>query len=728
MQYIHGNDFCQINKMNNKIIDFIFLGFIIMLMEVHVSQSQQVTGRKYLRIGELWHEDEDIPSGGWQASFTWPGNRWRRIKADENHLMNGCAREAGMGYGLKDWTDWRNNFYPVVVGGVGSSLMVHPVGGRFGCIGHDFKVVLRQPPPTLIVNGEVQAPRQLYDEIDPDLISDAILYIRWSFDVGMTAEQCYYAYSTYPFDSYLYIDFLVKNSGNVNRNENTVELKNQVLHSVCFQYTVQPHVGFEGSYQNAAIWENNNDDWVEYYGENYLDYLGTGSPLHPNGDITADSLRVFTVWDGNNNKNTGEDDTGDPDMNRGLFEQSAGMGTILSPQYLGLGILHADKSPGDESNDLSQPFSTVWRPGDVRFSSSDEAYDYFFTGEHMPSPQEMGFTEPNDPVNVARPNPYLCIGPYDMPFGSDIHFIMLAAVNGINYDQCNSIGLSWWTHLKGGEGITDEEKDQLVATGRDSLLKYYSQATRRYFRNLENGRSPFDAPEAPMPPDLTVASGEKSVILEWSDVSQIPDHDTGVIDFAGYRVYRAQGRNDTTFQKIWECGGSSGVPITTSYVDRGVQRGFAYFYYVTAYDDGTQNWEQPGRSLESGKYWNMMLKDNPVHPFMSSKATSDLNNIKVVPNPYHDKSIKFNWPGEQNKLLFINLPLKCTIKIFTVTGDLVKTINHHNGTTEESWNQITQDNQLIFSGVYIYYIESDMGNKIGKFVVVRSSRLEDRYK
>ena len=164
-----------------------------------------------------------------------------------------------------------------------------------------------------------------------------------------------------------------------------------------------------------------------------------------------------------------------------------------------------------------------------------------------------------------------------------------------------------------------------------------------------------------------------------------------------------------------------------SYVDRGVQRGLAYDNYVTAFDDGSRNWGQLGRSLESGKYRNMMVKDNPVHSFMSSKPTSGLN-TKVVANPHHDKAIGYNRQAEPNKLLFINLPLKCTIRIFTIRGDLVKTIKHDNGTTEQSWNQITQDNQLIFSGVYIFYVESDMGNKIGKFVVVRSSRLENRYK
>lgn len=689
-------------------------------------QAQTVTGRKYLRIGELWHEDEDIPSGGWHASFTWPGNHWRVKWDGENHLMNGTCRECGLGYGMKDWKDWRNNFYPYMVGGVGGSLMVHPPSGRFGCTGHEFKVILRRPPPTLIVDGEVQPSRQLYDELDPSLIADAALYIRWSFDVGLTVEQTYYSYSTYPFDNYLFIDFLVRNSGNVNRTENTAELKDQSLKSVCFNYAVLPFVAAEGVWQPPdAGTEGVCDDWVEYYGESYLDYLGAGTPLQPAGDPTADSLRIFMVWDGDNEKSPGWDDTGDPDLNLGFVEQSPGMGRLMSPQYFGMGILHADKSVTDESNDLTQPFTTVWRPGTISFNSLEDAYHFFYGGQHLPSPQEMGYTEPNDPTKVARPNPYICLGPYDMPFESNLHFTLLAAVNGLNYDLCNSIGLQWWTQWKGGEGISDAEKNAWVATGRDSLFKYYSQATRRYFRNRENGHNPFDAPEAPQPPDLKVTAGEKSVILEWSDVSQIPDHDTGVPDFAGYRVYRAMTRNDTTFQQIWECGGKSGVPVTTKYIDTGVRRGVAYYYYVTAFDDGSQNWESPGRPLESGKYWNMMLINRPVHPFLSREEVTTLENVKVVPNPYNDKSVKFNWPGEENKLLFINIPTECTLRIFTVTGDLVKTIEHTDGTTEASWNQVTDDNQLIFSGVYLFHIDSKIGSTVGKFVVVRSSRFED---
>jgi hypothetical protein len=707
--------------MKKTIILSILVGFLL-LTQIPSASGNEL---KRLWIGELWSEDEDIPSGGWEACFAWPGNHFRMSTVGENRLMNGTVRQGGLSYGMKNWTDWRNNFYPFLVGGVNPSNLVHPIGARWGCESHEFKLVLRRPPPTLIVDGVVQPPRQAFDELDPNLVADACLYIRWSMDVGITGEQTYYAYATYPFDMYNYVDFLMRNSGNVNRNESTAELNGQVLHDLCFNYMVQPHVSYEGARQNLAVWEHNNDDWVEYYGENYPDFLGAGTPAQPAGNPAADSLRIFLVWDGNNNKNLGHDDTGDPDMNSGHGEQSPGMGRILSPQYFGMGILHADKSPDDETNDLSQPFATVWRPGDNRFSSCEEAYNYFFTARHLKSPQEMGFTEPNDPVNVARPNPYVGVGPYEMSFSSDVHFTYLFCVNGLNYDLCNSVGLSWWTRWKGGEGISDAEKNAMVATGRDSLFKYYSQATRRYFRNLENGRDPFDAPEAPQPPDLTVTAGEKSVILEWSDVAPIPDYDTGVLDFAGYRVYRALGRNDTTFQKIWECGGTSGVPVATKLVDTKVRRGVAYFYYVTAYDDGSQNWEEPGRSLESGKYWNMMLKNMPVHPFMSREQVATLEDIKVVPNPYHDKSTKFNWPGELNKLLFINVPTECTIRIFTVTGDLVKIIQHTDGTTEETWNQVTDDNQLIYSGVYLFHVESEIGNAVGKFVVVRSSRVED---
>ena len=61
-----------------------------------------------------------------------------------------------------------------------------------------------------------------------------------------------------------------------------------------------------------------------------------------------------------------------------------------------------------------------------------------------------------------------------------------------------------------------------------------------------------------------------------------------------------------------------------------------------------------------------------------------------------------------------------------MTGDLVKTLEHDNESSEEPWNQVSDSNQLVFSGVYLYHVQTDQGEKIGKFVIIRSNRGDGR--
>ncbi len=719
-----------------------FVAFLSVMMSVaSISYAQGIAGTRSVHVGELWQTDEDIPSGGWQIGYNWPGNHWAdKINGPterETMLANGCARMGGMSCGLRNWKDRRRNEFPYVVYTTSGSVICH-TENQAGGENVWMKVILRREPPKVYVNGELNPPRHEYDEIDPSLISDAKMEIRWGSKVGITFQQDYYAFASKNADSYLILDFHALNNGNMDANENDApELNSQELHDVYFNYGIQPHIGFEGSEIWGGVWENKTDDWVEYYGENYLAYVGAGTPVNPAGDPTADSLRVFIVWDGDDPE-TVYDETGDPNNNERWDLPRPVLGKFLSPQYFGMGILHADMTHDDETNDLSQPVTTTWQPSTIpeHFWTTQQGYQYFFEGDgsaagenwqhHRPSPQELGYKDPTDPTTVARPNPYITVGPYEMPFNSEVHWTILVAVNGIAQDTGAYYGKEWWEWLQGGEGINDEQKNAILATGRDSLLKVFSIATRRYFRNLENGRNPFDIPDPPPAPDLYVTAGHKKVTLEWSDVSQQPDVDTNQPDFAGYRVYRTQGLNDSTYKMIWECGGKSGHPVALKYVDTEVQRGFAYYYYVTAYDDGSQNWENPGVSLESGKYWNMLQRHSPVYPFLDpdSTGTVDLNKILVVPNPYHDLSVRNNWPGEPNKIMFVNLPKECTIKIFTMSGDLVTVLKHDDGTAEEAWNQVSDNNQLVFSGVYIYHVNSEWGEKTGKFVIIRSS-LED---
>jgi hypothetical protein len=72
---------------------------------------------------------------------------------------------------------------------------------------------------------------------------------------------------------------------------------------------------------------------------------------------------------------------------------------------------------------------------------------------------------------------------------------------------------------------------------------------------------------------------------------------------------------------------------------------------------------------------------------------------------------------------FLNLPNKCTIRIFTIDGDLVREIEHDYPkdtprSMHERWDVISRNTQTAVSGIYYYSVESDYGNQIGKIVII----------
>lgn len=108
-------------------------------------------------------------------------------------------------------------------------------------------------------------------------------------------------------------------------------------------------------------------------------------------------------------------------------------------------------------------------------------------------------------------------------------------------------------------------------------------------------------------------------------------------------------------------------------------------------------------------------------------AKTDLDKIAVVPNPYvaaaswEAKSLYFTGRGER-KIEFIHLPEKCTIRIYTVRGYLVQTIEHDKDIDDgsEFWNLRTKDRMDVAYGLYIYHIDAPgIGEKIGKFAIIK---------
>ena len=72
------------------------------------------------------------------------------------------------------------------------------------------------------------------------------------------------------------------------------------------------------------------------------------------------------------------------------------------------------------------------------------------------------------------------------------------------------------------------------------------------------------------------------------------------------------------------------------------------------------------------------------------------------------------------RLAFTKLPERCTIKIFTISGELIRVLEHDDTfLSSKFWDLRTENNQEVSPGLYIYTVESDGKKHISKFAVVR---------
>ncbi|MDZ7290634.1 MAG: hypothetical protein ONB44_13765 [candidate division KSB1 bacterium] len=111
--------------------------------------------------------------------------------------------------------------------------------------------------------------------------------------------------------------------------------------------------------------------------------------------------------------------------------------------------------------------------------------------------------------------------------------------------------------------------------------------------------------------------------------------------------------------------------------------------------------------------------------FDNQAAKQELPNVYVVPNPYVAYGAsEFASPRgdvrDERRLEFRNLPKKCTIRIYTITGELVDTIQKDDERDFAVWNVLTLESQATAYGIYIYHVDApNVGTKIGRFAVIK---------
>ncbi len=189
------------------------------------------------------------------------------------------------------------------------------------------------------------------------------------------------------------------------------------------------------------------------------------------------------------------------------------------------------------------------------------------------------------------------------------------------------------------------------------------------------------------------------------------------------------------------------------YVDHEVKNGFLYFYSITAFDSTTDN----SVTTELGGRRSAVESEGVV-----PEARVDAHGkhgVWVVPNPYRGYSQVAQRPSSWDltpnatdptgtHIDFMGLPAgQWTIRIYTVSGDLVQTIHSTDAVNESvrqpvqmpngqtlpgynrqqdnptdgqaRWNLISRNGQDIVSGIYLFTVDSSEGSQRGKFIVIR---------
>ena len=617
-----------------------------------------------------------------------------------------------------------NNFQDPIVNKTFDYKVVH-IGPRFiddknETIPKKFDMYGRFDHPAVLVDGEPATNLKYMDKVDvvdEFLSADRMLVSVMQTSMGIEVTRKIYAFTNQYHQNYHIFDYVFKNNGIYNEDGDKFD---QTLEDVQIFFQYRYSVSREGCVYDgnwlpqSAAWGHNTMNDV--LGEN-PDSPAENDQFYGDGEI----MRCLYSWHGLHSK-AGFNNIGGPNVN--------GDGHLGASQFVGVVTLHADQSASDNSDDIYQPTTTwfvgsdypITDAGSDQFNSSRMATEYAaMTAGHPPNShaEEVCDGDPgpmcqNYPDQWAEPgmqNPGgysqgQGFGPYTLAPGDSIHIVMAEAAAGISRELCYTIGENWINAtpdlLPDGSETTDadEYKNYWVYTGIDSIVQNFKRARNTVSSN-------FDIPQPPPPPSIfEVTSGGDRIILSWESNAEFWP------GFKGYKIFRAIHKPDTSYEEIYD--GSGGV---NSFDDVTAIRGFDYYYYIVSYDDGTTNDIQPGVSLVSSKFYTMT--NRPAS--LKRPPGTSLDQIRIVPNPYNIRAQEMQYgSGAPDRIMFLNIPPECTIKIFTERGDLVNTIEHTDASGDEAWNCNTSYRQVVVSGLYIAHFETPSGESaIRKFVIIR---------
>lgn len=645
-------------------------------------------------------------------------------------------------------------------GSPGKENRIYSFGGGVGA--SEPEVVFGRWVFPLNINRDENFPILEDGSLNPNYNPDEaeeIITSSWATSVGITVSRISRAWSYPDYDDMIIYEYEFEYTGDTDGNPATIE-QTQTLKDVmiCFNYGFGPSMyGYQRHYQ---VWKY---DGGMYRGDQ-------------RGFWDADYWLGFNM-DIQTNLNT--DLAGKPEPNKTLFRKFAESGEngggFASPQAPGYCILYYDlnhlaivdpvnlarneseavsilRTSGgeyyelDEQGRFKQPWSNKVSTGNTnsvkmmnQFFNPDNRYSGVYTTGSTTWPE----VPRNDPRWYGRGAfPYrqsadagqknFVVGPYTLKIGDKVRFA-LAEVCGYGAEPGKRVEggqtLTQWAPTPSwnkkiiidGEVITEKYLDTYGYPDYvNSEVKNVTQVAHKAFTAYLG-----EEPAIPTWPESNPSSGSYKipipcpapsidlrntslgdVVIEWNRAVENFSHPRLMGNLSKFKVYRSKAGMGP-----WKMIGEINLGSVTSeniyeFIDQDTEFkiGETRYYAVTSVDH---------LGNESGK-------TNITKFAKNVGAVDKLGKVYAVPNPFISSS-GFQGTGDvSDKIGFYALPEKCTIRIFSYSGQLVETIEHDSALYSTEWFQVTKNGQEIASGIYFYVVTTPDGQKsTGKFVVIK---------
>ena len=301
-----------------------------------------------------------------------------------------------------------------------------------------------------------------------------------------------------------------------------------------------------------------------------------------------------------------------------------------------------------------------------------------------------------------------------------------------NGEQVDGDGMSYGMGWFPGYAINVETGERLnLAFGEDSYLA------------SDNGRDMLWNPSSRVQNTVGntfVFGGQHYVYVFRNRAEAEQDEDGMPLYDGGQFLYENIAAGTLERRSVWRAASWVMNPlISTDFNYRSVEEGLVpaearvklrvakpYDRYAAAAEELGEE-STPFVPLENEEYQEQYSENDwyPMYEFSTNSAATvvenepvaenHLDNIAVVPNPYYAYS-GYETGRLDKRVKFINLPQQCTIQIYNLNGDLIRTLEKDNPLTFLDWDLENEQRIPVAGGVYICHIDAPgLGEHIVKF-------------